>query len=68
MPRVNIGNGYNNLPSAILGWVSDEDVNNFDCVGHRRWVLNPNMKNTGFGLVDNYCAMYSFDSNCPENK
>ena len=26
------------------------------------------MKNTGFGLIDNFCAMYSFDDNCPENK
>ena len=65
----NIGNVYSNLPNAIFGGVSDDDGGgNFDRVGHRRWVLNPTMKNTGFGLIDDFCAMYSFDCNCPENK
>ena len=64
----NIGTGYKNLQDAILGWVSDVDPENFESVGHRRWVLNPTMKNTGFGLVEDYCAMYAFDEKCPENK
>ena len=64
----NIGTGHKNLQDAILGWVSDVDPENFESVGHRRWVLNPTMKNTGFGLVEDYCAMYAFDEKCPENK
>ena len=64
----NIGNGYNNLTDAIFGWVSDHDTHNFGRVGHRRWVLNPTMKYTGFGLIENFCAMYSFDAECSENK
>ena len=63
----NIGNGYNNLQEGIKGWVSDENQHNLDRVGHRRWVLNPTMKNTGLGLVANFSAMYSFDKGCPEN-
>ena len=66
--KSNIGYMYNNLPYSLLGWVSDDDSGNFESLGHRRWVLNPTMKNTGFGLVDDYSAMYSFDEKCPENK
>ena len=63
----NLGNGYLNIIQSIQGWVSDEDSGNFDRVGHRRWVLNPTMKNTGLGFVNKFSAMYSFDKNSPEN-
>lgn len=63
----NLGAGYGNLPYAIDGWVNDGGV---DSLGHRRWVLNPGMTKTGFGLVKNsssyygtYTAMYAFDRN-----
>lgn len=57
-----------NLGYAILHlWMFDGDFGNVDRVGHRRWILNPAMKKTGFGLVQNgeatYTAMYTFD-NC----
>lgn len=61
----NLGAGYGDLPYAVDGWVGDRGVNS---LGHRRWVLNPSMGKTGFGLVQNagsqyrtYTAMYAFD-------
>ncbi len=53
------------------GWMSDSDAGNIDRVGHRRWVLNPTMSQTGFGLVVGdsgyryFSGMYAFDR---ENK
>ena len=63
----NLGMGYPNVIHSIEGWVSDKDEGNFDRMGHRRWVLNPIMKNTGLGLVKYYSGMYSFDRNAEEN-
>ena len=40
----------------------DGDSSNISTMGHRRWVLNPSMTQTGFGAVDSYSAMYAFDS------
>lgn len=58
----NIAMGYGNLNYALLnGWMADEDSSNIDRVGHRRWILNPSMGKTGFGMVGSYSAMYSFD-------
>ena len=56
----------NSLNSSIInGWMEDGDSYNIDIVGHRRWILNPKMKYTGFGAVSGkngtYSAMYSFD-------
>ena len=52
--------------TIVTGWMADEDANNLDSVGHRRWCLNPAMARTGFGAVtgDNgtYAAMYSMDN------
>jgi len=51
--------------SLVNGWLDDGNDYNIDRLGHRRWVLNPNMKYTGFGAVTGtngtYSAMYSFD-------
>ena len=63
----NLGMGHYNLLDSLKGWVSDQDSGNFDRMGHRRWVLNPTMKNTGLGLVKKYSAMYSFDCEAEEN-
>lgn len=49
--------------NVVHQWMADDDDYNIDRVGHRRWVLNPVMKKTGFGYVNNYAAMYAFDSN-----
>ncbi len=58
----NIASGYSNLNSALInGWMYDGNASNIDRLGHRRWIINPTMKKTGFGIVDRYSAMYSFD-------
>lgn len=52
--------------SLVDGWMTDDDDGNIDSVGHRRWILNPSMAQTGFGAVSGangtYSAMYAFDS------
>ena len=58
----NIASGFSNITSSVIdGYVADTDASNINRVGHRRWVLNPAMKQTGFGFVKNYTAMYAFD-------
>ncbi|EET61253.1 fibronectin type III domain protein [Marvinbryantia formatexigens DSM 14469] len=58
----NIGWGYKTLYDEIVfGWMSDKQSNNIDRVGHRRWCLNPTMQYTGFGIDNDYYAMYAFD-------
>ena len=53
-----------NLPSAtIFSYMDDSDPGNIDRVGHRRWILNPPMKKTGFGVGANrFGLMYAFDT------
>ncbi len=66
----NIAAGYGDFWRDIIrGWMHDGDTGNIDRVGHRRWILNPGMGQTGFGKVyapgssyGNYSAMYAFDS------
>ena len=52
-----------NLPSAtIFMYINDSGSGNIERVGHRRWILNPPMKKTGFGVGANgYGLMYAFD-------
>ena len=58
----NIAWGFSTLNKCIVfGWMSDEDEGNISSVGHRAWCLNPTMGKTGFGVVDNYYNMHSFD-------
>ena len=59
----NLAAGYSSLGYALAnGWMSDADTGNRVMIGHRRWVLNPKMGQTGFGVTNRYYAMYSFDS------
>jgi hypothetical protein len=52
-----------NLPSGtVFRYMDDSDPSNIDRVGHRRWILNPLMKKSGFGVGANkYGLMYAFD-------
>lgn len=67
--RSNIAMGYDTLQSALMGWMDDGDNGNIANVGHRRWILNPTMGQTGFGAASVvsaagaplYSAMYAFD-------
>lgn len=51
--------------TIALSWMEDGDSSNIDRVGHRRWILNPTMGQTGFGVVygpnGTYSALYCFD-------
>ncbi|MDE6221377.1 MAG: CAP domain-containing protein [Lachnospiraceae bacterium] len=51
--------------TIVQGWMKDGDSSNIDRVGHRRWILNPSMGQTGFGAVygtgGTYSALYCFD-------
>lgn len=63
----NIGTGYINISASIIsGYMNDGDKGNIDRVGHRRWILNPAMKETGFGYCNisdsKFTALYALDS------
>lgn len=47
---------------VVYQWMEDSDPCNISRVSHRRWILNPSVKKTGFGSVNNYSAMYAFDN------
>lgn len=49
----NIAAGYGNLVDSIVyGYMWDDDSYNIAKVGHRRWLLSPQMGEIGFGYVD----------------
>lgn len=56
------------LQDSIIRCMDDGDSNNIARVGHRRWILNPQMGETGFGAVTSssdtefYSAMFAHDS------
>ena len=59
----NIAMGYNNIDTSLVyGYMEDGDSSNIDRLGHRRWLLNPSMKATGFGYYNNYTATYALDN------
>ena len=62
----NLSQGNDNLYDAIDGWVRDDG--NFTTIGHRRWIIYPPMKKTGFGNVGGYFAMYCFDKTFVETE
>lgn len=48
-------------------WLEDGDSGNIQLIGHRRWLLDPSMASTGFGLTSStqnttYGAMYALDT------
>lgn len=54
----NLASNYGLLDS-VLGYLRDDlGERNQAEVGHRRWVLNPAGTEVGFGLTDEYSAMY----------
>lgn len=59
------------LREGVAYFVRDDGSRNLATVGHRRWVLNPYMNATGFGLANShsglsYVAMYAHDQGRPE--
>lgn len=39
------------LADTVDGFVRDDGANNYEQVGHRRWVLDPGMRSTSFGYA-----------------
>ena len=60
----NIGMGYRGIKALYefnMSCMHDSDNQNIDRVGHRRWLLNPNMQTVGMGISGPYCAAKIFD-------
>ncbi|WP_161793319.1 CAP and S-layer homology domain-containing protein [Cohnella kolymensis] len=54
------------MARSIDAYMEDSDTYNLDRVGHRRWILNPPLKQVGLGLADSktkwtYSALQVFD-------
>ena len=63
----NIGWGYSNIVSSVVrGYMSDSDAGNIGAVGHRQWILSPDMKKIGFGMAGRHTATYVFDDSRSE--
>jgi putative cell wall-binding protein/uncharacterized protein YkwD len=58
----NIGSGYADAESFQRGCLADSGASNLARVGHRRWLLNPPMKQTGIGSASNRLTTYAFDN------
>ena len=46
---------------SVYLWMSDSDDYNIDVLGHRRWIINPDMLYSGFGEAEGYSAVYAHD-------
>lgn len=57
--------GRDGLVGSVDGYMDDSDPANVRVVGHRRWCLNPPMRQTGFGVVDGFSAMWVMDRSGP---
>ena len=57
----NLGPG-NSLSNAVNQFMYDGHTNNYATVGHRKWILNPDLKKIGFGYADFFIAMQVFDT------
>ena len=64
----NLGAGYVTPYGIIEGCMNDEDYSNMYDLGHRRWLLLPNLKNVGIGYVEGFAATYVFDGGYVEHK
>ena len=69
--KSNLGMGYKSINSSLISYMEDGGHNK-DRVGHRRWILNPAMKKTGFGFGTDsnsygYTAHYALDSSGSSN-
>ncbi|MFC4402946.1 stalk domain-containing protein [Gracilibacillus xinjiangensis] len=62
----NISYGRDNLWANIRDGYMPDTGHNIDEVGHRRWILNPPLQKTGFGLVAGNGTMQVFDQSRQE--
>lgn len=59
------------LREGVAYFARDDGEQNLDALGHRRWLLNPQMGSTGFGLANagsgmSYVVMYAHDLGNPD--
>lgn len=52
--------------SIVEGLMGDSNDKNMPMIGHRRWLLNPELLYTGFGQTEKYYAVYVSDYNRQE--
>ncbi len=64
----NIGAGYPNIQRSVLQGYMYDGGGNMSAVGHRKWLLNPSLRSTGFGKVGAYTANYVFDNKATVNQ
>lgn len=59
----NLSAGRNSLYNTVFyGYMADNSHSNLETVGHRRWIINPQMKKTMFGLAYNPSSYYTYYS------
>ncbi len=46
------GKDKNILVKSVQAYMDDSDVTNLDRVGHRRWILSPELQKIGFGIAE----------------
>ncbi len=64
----NIYVGFGSLADSVVSYMDDSNsAGNLALVGHRRWILNPQMKKTGFGEAYNFGLMRVFDQSRATN-
>ena len=57
----NLHQGQRDNVSQVRGYIEDGGANNREARGHRRWVLNPPLGETGLGLASGFAAMHVLD-------
>ena len=64
----NLAMGVTSLGQSLKLYMDDSDASNIDRIGHRRWLMNPRMKQVGFGLSTrkHYSATYVIEE-APED-
>jgi hypothetical protein len=62
----NLAVGFDTPADAVDGWLNDSDARNLAHLGHRRWCLNPWLREVGFGNSGRFQAMWAFDASQKE--
>lgn len=56
----NLAQGYS-IYDSISAYMDDEDPDNNNVLGHRKWLMNPFLKRVGIGQVGNFNNIYVAD-------
>jgi len=58
----NLSWGANSLWEAIRAYMHNSDRNGISHLGHRRWILNPQLQRVGFGFANRFASMHVLDT------